>query len=144
MLGGTTPASAKKRTGRFDPIGRRSDNFQQFGPGKSFVPFGQDNADHLSGRRERNKNNLPVMPGHPLAAIGHLGDGELDRPGAGRGRTFQYQLSLRSAGGTGSTCPVSCAGIFIDLVGMKKVPISMAPTPVSMITRDTPWAMPTV
>ena len=102
------------------------------------MPFRDDGPDGLPRCGKRNENHLTVVASHPIAAVGDFGDGELDRPGAGRGRAFQYQLSLRSAGGTGSTCPVSCAGIFIDFVGMKKVPISMAPTPVSMTTRETP------
>ena len=144
MLGGASSTSAEERARGGDPVGGGLEHFQQLGPGEGFVSFRQNPPDDFSGGGERNKHHLPIVAGHPIAAVGDLGDGQFDRPGAGRGRAFQYQLSLRSAGGTGSTWPVSCAGIFIDFVGMKKVPISMAPTPVSMITREAPWTIPTV
>lgn len=144
MLRGAAAAVSEKGAGRRNPVGRRREDFHQTGTGKGLVLLGQDRPDFFPGGGEGHEDDLSIMPGHAIAAVGNFGDGEFDRPGAGRGRTLQYQLSFRSAGGTGSTWPVSWAGIFIDLVGMKKVATSIAPTPVSMITRDTPCAIPTV
>ena len=138
MLRGAAAAIGEEGTGWFYSVGGGREDLEKFGPRKGLVPFRQNRPHLLPGGGERNEDNLALMPGHALATVGDLGDGKFDRPGAGRGRTFQYQLSLRSAGGIGSTCPVSWAGIFIDFVGMKNVPISMAPTPVSMTTRETP------
>ena len=144
MLGGTAPAAGEQRTGRRHAIGRRGQDFQQLGPGEGLVLFRDDGPDGFPRSGKRNKNHLTVVAGHPFATVGDFVNGQLNRTATGRRGGFQYQLSVRSAGGTGSTCPVSWAGIFIDWVGMKKVPISIAPTPVSMTTRDNPWAMPTV
>ena len=123
---------------------RWNQNFEQLAAGEGLMPFRQDRPDFFLGSGKRDKDHLSLVSGDSLAPIGDLRDGKLDRTGTGRSRKFQYQLSFRSAGGTGSTWPVSCAGIFIDLVGIKKVPISMAPTPVSITMRDKPWVTPSV
>ena len=107
MLGGATSALPEKRTRRGNSVGGWGENFQQLAARKRFVSFGDDHADFFPGGREGNKNDLPIMPGNAIASIGDFRNDEIDRTGNGRSRMFQYQLSFKSAGGRGSTCPVS-------------------------------------
>ena len=144
MLGDTTPARLKKRARWRHPIRRGLHHLYAPRSRKGFMLFRQDNPHFFPHRRIRNKYNLPIVPGDTFPAIGDFRDRQLDRVCTRLGKIFQYQLSFKSAGGNGLTCPVSWAGIFIDLVGIKNVPISIAPTPISITIRDTPWVNPRV
>lgn len=79
------------------------------------MAFGQDDPHGFAGDGEWNKPDHAIQARHPLASIGKFGDAEF-AGGAGL-RRVQYQFS-RSAGGIGSTCPVSWAGLFMDFVGI--------------------------
>ena len=144
MLGHTTTTRLKKRARRRYPIRRGLHHLYATRSRKGFMFLRQHNPHLFPHRRIRNKYNLPIVAGDTFSAIGDFRDRQLDRVCNRLGKIFQYQLSFKSAGGNGLTCPVSWAGIFIDLVGIKKVPISIAPTPISITIRDTPCVNPRV
>ena len=69
--------------------------------------FRQGNSDFLPHRRVGHKNNLALMPSYAVPAVGDLRNRQFDRVCNRLGEIFQYQLSFKSAGGNGLTCPVS-------------------------------------
>ena len=67
----------------------------------------QDNSDFFPDRRIRNKDDLTIVPGDTFPSLGDLRNRQFDRFWDRLGEIFQYQLSFKSAGGNGLTCPVS-------------------------------------
>jgi hypothetical protein len=99
MLGRTPPALRKKGTRWDDSIGRCLQNIHQTTSRIGLMNFGENNSYLFTSSRKRNKNDLPIMPGNPVAPIREFGNCQLDRLCRRTCDRFQYQLSFKSAGG---------------------------------------------
>lgn len=99
MLGRTPSALRKKGTRWDDSIGRGLQHVHQTTSRIGLMNFGENNSHLFTWSRKRNKNDLPIMPGNPVAPIREFGNCQLDRLCRRTCDRFQYQLSFKSAGG---------------------------------------------